>query len=104
MMFRTIAVISGLSMPGTLLATALLAGDAANGKALHDKACIGCHDNMTGGKPDMLYTRSDRRVSSIGGLMAQVGRCNKMQGIGMSDREVDDVVRYLNEAFYRFSD
>ena len=52
----------------------------------------------------MLYTRSERRVSSLGGLIKQVDGCNKMQKVGLDENGVNDVVKYLNESFYKFTD
>ena len=92
-------------LPVNLMAAALLPGDAEKGKKLqNDNSCLGCHAKMTGGKPDMLYTRADRRVTNIGGLIGQVGGCNKMQKVGLDEDALNDVVKYLNESFYKFSD
>jgi len=92
-------------LPVNLMAAALLPGDAAKGEKLHnDNSCLSCHAQMTGGKPDILYTRTDRRVTNIGGLIGQVGGCNKMQKVGLDENGVNDVVKYLNESFYKFSD
>ena len=93
------------ALPVKLMAAALLPGDAENGKKLHDgNSCMGCHTQMTGGKPDMLYTRADRRVTNLGGLIGQVSGCNRMQKVGLGENGVNDVVKYLNESFYKFSD
>jgi cytochrome c2 len=94
-----------LILPLNVMAAALLPGQAENGKKLHDShSCISCHSQMTGGKPDLLYTRADHRVTDIGGLMKQVSGCNKMQRVGLDESEVNDVVKYLNNSFYKFSD
>ncbi len=94
-----------LTLPLNLMAAALLPGDAENGKKLHDSnSCMSCHSQMTGGKPDLLYTRADRRVSDLGGLIKQVDGCNKMQKVGLDENAVNDVVKYLNESFYQFGD
>jgi len=93
------------TLPANVMASALLPGDVENGKKLHDNnSCLSCHKQMTGGNPDTLYTRSDRRVSSLGGLIKQVNGCNSMQKVGLDENGVNDVVRYLNESFYKFSD
>ena len=103
-MTRLISVLIFL-LPGNLMASALLPGDIENGKKLHDSSsCLSCHSQMTGGKPDMLYTRADRRVTSLGGLIKQVNGCNSMQKVGLDENSVNDVVKYLNESFYKFSD
>lgn len=93
-----------LSASQPSLAADPLPGDAEHGKAVHDTSCAGCHDNMTGGKGNSLYTRNDRRVTSIDRLMGQVIRCNSMQKLGLSDDDLDGVIKYLNESFYKFSD
>ncbi|MEA1890664.1 MAG: hypothetical protein U9N50_12920 [Pseudomonadota bacterium] len=94
-----------LLLPLNLMAAALLPGDAVNGKKIHDSnSCMSCHTQMTGGKPDLLYTRTDRRVSDLGGLIKQVAGCNKMQKVGLDENAVNDVVKYLNKSFYQFAD
>ena len=94
-----------LLLPLNLIAAALLPGDVERGKKLHNSnSCQSCHTQMTGGKPDMLYTRSDRRVKSLGGLISQVGGCNRMQKVGLDEEGLNDVVKYLNETFYKFTD
>lgn len=94
-----------LFLPMNLLAASLLPGEADNGKKLHNStSCISCHTQMTNGKPDQLYTRSDRKITEIGGLMKQVSTCNKFQKVGLDENGVNDVVKYLNESFYKFAD
>lgn len=94
-----------LVLPLNAMAAALLPGDVENGKKLHDSnSCLSCHAQMTGGRPDMLYTRADRKVTNLGELMGQVSGCNKMQKVGLDENSVNDVVKYLNESFYKFSD
>lgn len=93
-----------LSAPLLASASALLPGDAVHGKAVHDQNCMGCHDNMMGGDGNRLYTRDDRRIKSIEGLMGQVSRCNAMQNIGLSDDDLNGITKYLNENFYKFPD
>lgn len=94
-----------LVLPLNAMAAALLPGDAENGKKLHDSnSCLSCHAQMTGGKPDMLYTRTDRKVNNLGQLIGQVSGCNRMQKVGLDENGVNDVVKYLNESFYKFSD
>lgn len=76
-------------------ADALLLGDAAKGKAVHGRHCTGCHDTR-------VYTRTDRSVRSVEGLAGRVRLCNTQLKTGLSKDELDDLVKYLNESFYRF--
>lgn len=78
-----------------------LAANPAHGKDLHDANCQSCHSSLMGGNPDTIYTRADRRVSSIGGLKNQVTRCKTTVGVSWPDDQVEDVVEYLNTTFYK---
>lgn len=73
----------------------LTAADTGNGQSLKEKNCTGCHE-------DGVYTRKDRRVSSMAGLEQQVKRCELTLGLQWFDEDVNDVVAYLNETFYKF--
>lgn len=76
-------------------AEALLLGDASRGEVLHARHCTGCHDSA-------LYTRADRSVRSVEGLAGRVRLCNTQLKTGLSKDELNDLVKYLNESFYRF--
>jgi len=83
-----------------LLAVFLSAGSQAlagaeRGQQLHDKQCLKCHDNG-------VYTRENRFVSSREALTKQVQRCNLNVGAQWFEEDVNDVVLYLNESFYKF--
>ena len=73
----------------------LMAADTAHGKELKQKNCMGCHE-------DGVYTRKDRRVTSLAGLEKQVRRCELTLGLQWFDEDVNDVVAYLNQAYYKF--
>jgi hypothetical protein len=76
-------------------AYAALPGDSAKGKRLHEANCTGCHDSG-------VYTRKDRRVKSLEALKAQLQGCGHMAKKEFSASEQQDIVKYLNEQFYRF--
>lgn len=86
-----------LCLAATLAGTAGLAqaADVAGGKTLHADNCTSCHD-------DGVYTRKDRKVTSLDGLGKQVRRCELTLGLQWFDDDVDDVVGYLNETYYKF--
>ena len=71
------------------------AADIDNGEDLHFSNCTGCHD-------ESVYTREDRRVQSLAQLGAQVRFCKDNLGLTWFDDEVDDVIEYLNQTYYRF--
>ena len=71
------------------------AGDPHEGKILVDKNCYSCHGNE-------LYTRSDRKVTSLAGLKTQVRRCELALGLRWFDDQIDNAAAYLNDQFYKF--
>jgi mono/diheme cytochrome c family protein len=71
------------------------AADTAHGKRLQEQNCMSCHDNG-------VYTRPDRRVTSMEGLQKQVRRCELTLGLKWFEEDIDNVSGYLNEAFYKF--
>ncbi len=72
-----------------------LAVDLENGDDLHFEHCTGCHD-------ESVYTRENRNVRSLERLGLQVRFCKKTIGLAWFDEDVDDVVAYLNQNYYRF--
>ncbi len=71
------------------------AQDADNGKALHNDNCTRCHDSA-------VYTRPDKRVTTLPKLGKQVRFCKDNLGITWFDDEVNDVVTFLNNNYYHF--
>jgi cytochrome c553 len=76
-------------------AHAALPGDSADGKRLHDANCTGCHD--TG-----VYTRKNRHVRSLDALKQQLGTCAHAAKKEFSPTETQNIVKYLNDQFYKF--
>lgn len=83
---------------GTLMAAqgeAPAAAPTAKGKELVDQNCIKCHGSE-------VYTRSDRKVTSLDGLSRQVSRCETSLGLTWFEEDVSAVADYLNDHFYHF--
>jgi mono/diheme cytochrome c family protein len=70
-------------------------GDSANGKRLHEANCMGCHDAS-------VSTRKDRAVQSLDELKEQLASCTHMAKKELSERETQDLLKYLNDQFYHF--
>ena len=74
---------------------AALPGDSAAGKRLHDANCMGCHD--TG-----IYTRKDHLIRSLEALKTQLIDCSHAVNNQFSATETQNIVKYLNDRFYKF--
>ena len=78
------------------LSTPVLAADLKNGKSLHDKNCLRCHD-------ESKYTRQDRMIKNFQQLHERIKQCELMAELTWFDEEIDDVTAYLNNQFYHFN-
>ncbi len=74
---------------------AMLPGDAGRGQVLHDRQCTACHDSR-------VYTRPNRTVKTVEGLIGRVKLCNQQLGTKLQRDQLNDLVKYLDEAFYKF--
>lgn len=72
------------------------------GKQLHAGQCVTCHSDLTGGKPNDLYTRKDRKINRYESLQTQVLRCAANLNLAWFDDDIANVVTYLNSDFYKF--
>lgn len=92
-MKHTACIFLALLMP--LAGLAALPGDAARGQRLHEANCAGCHDSG-------VYTRENRRVRSLDALRRQVDACGHMAKKDFAPDETRDLLKYLNDRYYRF--
>ena len=77
------------------LLTPVLAVDLENGKSLHDKNCLRCHD-------ESKYLRENRIIKNFQQLHERIRQCELMAKLTWFDEEVNDVAAYLNNQFYHF--
>lgn len=69
--------------------------DTANGKRLYEGACFTCHDSS-------IHTRKNSIIDSLSALSKRVRFCENQRGAGWNEQHINDVIAYLNEAFYKF--
>ena len=94
-MRHTTLLVLSLTLVASGAQAALLPGDAAKGKAVYDKTCVACHDTS-------VYTRANRRIKTVEGLIGQVNGCVRQTGAKLDKDQINDVVKYLDESFYKF--
>jgi mono/diheme cytochrome c family protein len=88
-------IAASLALPTFNALAAAVPGDSAEGKRLYDASCTGCHD--TG-----VFTRKTRSVQSLDALKQQLNSCGHASGKELSPAQKQDIVKYLNDQFYRF--
>ena len=71
------------------------AADAAQGRALYETRCVGCHDRS-------VHGRTTRAARSFDEVRGYVVNWDRQTGALWRDDEIDAVTRYLNERYYRF--
>lgn len=78
-------------------------GNAAEGKKLHDKGCVTCHNSMFPDKDGtQLYSDLFRKVDSAVKLRGMIEFCNNRTRSGWFEEEIQHVGRYLNDRYYQF--
>ncbi len=91
-----------LMLTVTMLFSSSLMAETDEAMELHQSKCSGCHADRFGGDPDAIYTRSNRKVTSLNRLKGQVGFCAQMIGAQWFDDEIDSVTNFLNKKYYHF--
>ena len=81
---------------------AMLLGDTGNGKKLLTEKCSSCHIQKMGGDGSGIFTRKNHIVKSVEGLIGRVNGCNQNTQANLSKDQVNDIVKYLNETYYKF--
>ncbi len=71
------------------------AADAKRGEALYQANCTGCHDTS-------VHTRPNSIIPALNALEKRVRFCETNARLKWSDAQIEDVITYLNEAFYKF--
>lgn len=78
-----------------LAATNAVSADATRGRALYEARCDGCHSTS-------VHQRAARKAGDFAGIRLQVERWDGQLGRAWRREEIDDVVVYLNERFYKY--
>lgn len=79
----------------TAPASALPEEDIARGKLLYSTHCMSCHAVE-------IHWRAKLLVTNWSSLKIQVGRWQKLAGLGWSEDDIEQVSAYLNATYYHF--
>ncbi len=92
------AVVRACAMTACLAAAvAARAGDPDRGRYLYELKCGSCHS-------ESVHSRDHRKAESEAEVREWVRRWSDYLQLGFGEEEIEDVVAYLNLAFYRFCD
>ncbi len=94
-MIRSVTLMVLTLASTSLMADSMLLGNAKQGKRLYKTACLTCHASE-------VYTRPNRTVKSIGGLVGRVGGCSTQLNLDLKQDQINDLVKYLNDTYYKF--
>ena len=86
-----------LAMALALCAQSTAQPAPSRGELLYQTHCVACHDTQ-------VHWRDRKLATDWTGLSEQVRRWQANAGLGWTNDEIDDVVRYLNTTIYRFPD
>lgn len=89
------ALVSGLLLGG-LLGSAPGVADTARGRLLYENHCGCCHESV-------LHVREHRKAVSSEELRQFIRRWAAEQELPWRDADVEDVYRYLNNRYYKFT-
>lgn len=84
-----------LACAGLLSATTLATVHADDGQTIYEDSCTGCHGLE-------VFTRPNRLVGNMDELRTRVTQCGINVEAQWFDEEVDAVIDYLNQNFYKF--
>ena len=79
-----------------VVATSLPAAAEFDASSYHDAKCMTCHGTE-------VYTRDNRRITSMTALEGQVARCDANLGTKLFPEDLALLVDHLNTNFYKFS-
>ncbi len=92
--FQTLRIMAFLAAGG-LLCTGAMAQN--RGQLLYETHCISCHSTQ-------VHWRDQRLARDWGSLRGEVQRWQAIAALNWSAEDVNDVSRYLNQRYYRFSE
>jgi cytochrome c5 len=66
-----------------------------SGQSIHQVHCTRCHGSE-------VYSRADHKVTSLDALGKQVRMCDSQLETQLFPEDLDKVITYLNETYYKF--
>lgn len=87
--------LAGLAFSSLGFATEQTQTDNSRGKLLYGLHCIACHDAQ-------VHWMANKKTSDWPSLIAQVKLWQNISNLKWSEKDVDNVARYLNTFYYHY--
>lgn len=71
-------------------------------KLVDANKCEACHQGRFPGPAGTIYTRKDRKVTSMARLKSQVAMCTTQLNLGLFPEDEENVAAFLNATYYQF--
>jgi mono/diheme cytochrome c family protein len=95
----TVSNVTAIDSPAAVVATSTetktTAVDTSEGENLHTENCSRCHGSD-------VYTRADRKVTSLDALGKQVRMCDSQLETQLFPEDMEKLTHYLNQTYYKF--
>jgi cytochrome c2 len=97
---RTLTAILLLCAATAAAANPFPNGNAQTGQKLFEQyKCASCHVAMLGGDGSAIFTRPDRKVSSVADLIEQMHFCTGNIGVTLTPQDEQHLGAYLNRYY-----
>lgn len=78
-----------------LISVTAAAAEPERGQQLYENHCTGCHESNA-------HIREDRKARTQADIRTQIVRWRGVLELSWSNREVDDVLSFLNDRYYHY--
>lgn len=95
MLRKSIFVVLAICFGNIAAAGAQTIPEPQRGELLYSNHCIACHSTQ-------IHWRDKKLVKDYQSLLSEVGRWQKLGGLGWNDEDISVVARYLNTLHYHY--
>jgi mono/diheme cytochrome c family protein len=93
--FHVCLALIGLMFTSFAVVAEPLQTDSSRGKLLYSLHCIACHN-------EQVHWLANKKASDWPSLIAQVKLWQNISNLKWSEKDVDNVARYLNNVYYHY--
>lgn len=95
MLRKSIFAVLAICFGNIAVAGAQTIPEPQRGELLYSNHCIACHSTQ-------IHWRDKKLAKDYQSLLAEIGRWQKLGGLGWNDEDISVVARYLNTLHYHY--